>query len=98
MDHPSSKHHMFVIVAMYYFTKWDEAVPIKSVTQTDIIKLIKEYMIYRSGLHETITADQGTVFIGDLVKQFVQDYRFKIVHYTTHYAQANGQIRQPIEY
>lgn len=40
---------------------------------------------------ETITDDQGTIFIGDKVVTFCQQFDIKIFHSTPYYAQANRQ-------
>ncbi|GKV20231.1 hypothetical protein SLEP1_g30388 [Rubroshorea leprosula] len=73
-----------------YFTKWVEAKPMKKVDQTDIIKFLKEEIIYRFGLPETVTSDQGTVFIGAQVEMFAKEMGFRLLTLTPHYAQANG--------
>ncbi|XP_028063703.1 uncharacterized protein LOC114266943 [Camellia sinensis] len=59
---PSSKDHSFIVVAMNYFTKWTEAIPMKSVNQSDIIKMIKESIIHRFILPQHIVANRGTIF------------------------------------
>ena len=38
----SSKEHNFILVAIDYFTKWVEAIPLKKVEQKDVIQFIKE--------------------------------------------------------
>ena len=38
---PSSKCHVFIIVATDYFIKWVEAQPLVNVTQADVIRVIK---------------------------------------------------------
>ena len=38
----SSKGHNFILVAIDYFTKWVEAVPLKNVEQKNVIQFIKE--------------------------------------------------------
>ncbi|XP_051124847.1 uncharacterized protein LOC127247153 [Andrographis paniculata] len=38
---PSSRHQSFILMAMDYFTKWIEAVPLANVTYHDVIKFIK---------------------------------------------------------
>ncbi|GKV43324.1 hypothetical protein SLEP1_g50628 [Rubroshorea leprosula] len=88
---PSSKGHSFIIVATDYFTKWVEAKPMKKVDQSDVIKFIKEDIIHRFGLPETITTDQGTVFVRHQVKAFAKEMGFRLLNSTPHYAQANGQ-------
>jgi len=59
---PSSKNHKFILVATDYFTKWVEAIPLKNVTSKEMIEFVKEHIIYRFGIPQTITADQGTMF------------------------------------
>ncbi|GKV15581.1 hypothetical protein SLEP1_g26361 [Rubroshorea leprosula] len=83
--------HSFIIVATDYFTKWVEAKPMKKVDQTDIIKFLKEEIIHRFGLPETVTSDQGTVFVGAQVEAFAKEMGFRLLTSTPHYAQANGQ-------
>ncbi|GLU07027.1 hypothetical protein SLE2022_240070 [Rubroshorea leprosula] len=88
---PSTRGHSFIIVATDYFTKWVEAKPMKKVDQTDIIKFLKEEIIHRFGLPETVTSDQGTVFVGAQVGAFAKEMGFRLLTSTPHYAQANGQ-------
>jgi hypothetical protein len=55
---PSSKGHKFVLVATYYFTKWVEAIPIKTVMSGNMIDFVSEHIVYRFGIPQTITTDQ----------------------------------------
>jgi hypothetical protein len=59
---PSSKGHKFVLVATNYFSKWVEAIPIKTVTSDNMIDFVKEHIVYRFGILQTITTDQGSQF------------------------------------
>ncbi|GKV41675.1 hypothetical protein SLEP1_g49174 [Rubroshorea leprosula] len=88
---PSSKGHSFIIVAMDYFIKWVEAKPMKKVDQSDVIKFIKEDIIHRFGLSETITTNQGIVFVSHQVEAFAKKMSFRLLNFPPHYAQANGQ-------
>jgi hypothetical protein len=47
---PSSKGHKFVLVAIDYFTKWVEAIPLKIASSANIIEFIKEHIVYRFGI------------------------------------------------
>jgi hypothetical protein len=60
---PSSKGHKFVLLATDYFTKWVKAIPLKKVTSEDMVDFVKEHIIYRFGIPQTITTDQGTQFV-----------------------------------
>ena len=61
----SSKGHQWVLAATDYFTKWVEAVPMRSVASRDVISFVKEHIIHRFGIPQTITTDGGSVFISE---------------------------------
>jgi hypothetical protein len=63
INHPSSKSHQYILAITDYFTKWVEAIPMKSVTSKDVVNFIKEHVIYRFGIPQTITTNGGSVFI-----------------------------------
>jgi hypothetical protein len=49
--HPaSSKGHRFVLIAMNYFTKWTEIVPLKNMKHKEIIHFILERIVHRFGI------------------------------------------------
>ena len=54
---PSSKGHRFVLVAMDYFTKWTETVPLKNMTHKEVIEFITEYIIHGFGISQNLTTD-----------------------------------------
>jgi hypothetical protein len=54
----SSKWHKFVLLATDYFTKWVEAIPLKKVTSENMVEFVKEHIIYRFGIPQTITTDK----------------------------------------
>jgi len=88
---PSSKGHQWVLAVMDYFTKWVEAVPIRSVATKDVIDFVKEHIIHRFGIPQTITTDGGSVFISAELRKFADDMGFKLIRSSPYYAQANGQ-------
>jgi len=47
---PSSKGHRFILAITDYFSKWAEAIPLKKVKSSDVIKFIKHHIIYRFGV------------------------------------------------
>ena len=49
--HPaSSRCHRFVQIATDYFTKWTEVVPLKNMTQKEVINIVLEHIIHRFGI------------------------------------------------
>jgi hypothetical protein len=88
----SSKGHKYILVGIDYFTKWIEAIPLKEVTQDEVISFIQKHIIYRFGIPETVTTDQGSVFTGRKMVKFAEKIGFKLLTSTPYYAQANGQV------
>jgi transposase InsO family protein len=91
IDPPSSKGHQYILVIMDYFTKWVEATLMKLVTSKDVINFIKEHVIHRFGIPQTITTDGGSVFISEEFRKFTADMRIKLIRSSPYCAQANGQ-------
>ena len=87
---PSSKGHKFILVAMDYFTKWVEAIPLKTVTSKNVVDFVKEHIVYRFGIPQTITTDQGTMFTSEEVGDFAASMGIKLLNSSPYYAQANG--------
>src|SRR5688572_15769928 len=88
---PSSKGHKFILVATDYFTKWVEAVPLKTVTSAAMIDFVRDHIIYRFGIPQTITTNQGTKFTSGEFEEFTTDMGIKLLNSSPYYAQANGQ-------
>ena len=88
---PSSKGHTYIVVATDFFTKWAEAIPMTSVSQEEIITMIKEKIIHRFGIPQHIVADRGSVFFGDRIQAVMQQFGIEMTHSTPYYAQGNGQ-------
>ncbi|XP_043687647.1 uncharacterized protein LOC122638862 [Telopea speciosissima] len=88
---PSVQGYAFVIVAIDYFTKWVEAVPMKSVNQANVIRFVKREIIHHFGLPKTLTCDNGSVFPGGELSRFAQEYGMTVTFFTPFYAQGNGK-------
>jgi transposase InsO family protein len=56
------------------------------------INFVKEHVIYRFGIPQTITTDGGSVFISEEFKKFATDMGIKLIRSSPYYAQANGQV------
>jgi transposase InsO family protein len=80
-----------VLLATDYFTKWVEAIPLKKVTSENMVEFVKEHIIYRFGIPQTITKDQGTPFTSSEFRDFAESMGIKLLNSSPYYAQANGQ-------
>jgi hypothetical protein len=83
---PSSKGHKFVLVATDYITKWVEAIPLKIASSANMIEFIKEHIVYRFGIPQSITTDQGKMFTSQKFEDFVASTGFKLLNSSPHYA------------
>ncbi|XP_025647982.1 uncharacterized protein [Arachis hypogaea] len=89
---PSSRQHKFILVAIDYFTKWVEAIPLVEAGQNKIIDFIEENIIHRFGIPQTLSTNQVTMFTGQRIKNFAASKNINMVTSTPYYAQANGQV------
>jgi hypothetical protein len=90
--HPrSSKSDWFILVAMDYFTKWTEAVPLRTMTYQEVISFVQEHIIYRFGVPQSLTTDQGPSFMSHQFREFTESMKIKLMNSSPYYAQANGQ-------
>src|SRR5436853_7940493 len=60
---PSSRGHRFILAVTDYFSKWAEAIPLREVKATDVVKFIKHHVIYRFGVPRRIVQDNWTQFV-----------------------------------
>jgi hypothetical protein len=90
---PSSKGHKFVLLATDYFTKWVEAIPLKKVTSENMVEFVKEHIIYKFGIPQTIKTDQGTQFTSSEFREFAESMGIKLLNCSPYYARANGQAK-----
>ena len=94
---PSSKGHQWVLAVTDYFTKWVEAVPMRSVASKDVINFVKEHFIHRFGIPQTITTDGGSVFNSEEFRKFADDTGFKLIRSSPYYAQAEASNQSLIK-
>jgi transposase InsO family protein len=80
-----------VLFATDYFTKWTEDIPLKNMTHKEVIEFITEYIIHRFGIPQTLTGDQGTLFVSGQVREFIESYKIRLLNSSPYYAQVNGQ-------
>jgi hypothetical protein len=93
--HPSStKGHHFVLVAIDYFTKWTEAVPLRNMTHKEVISFMLEHIVYRFGIPETLTTDQGVAFVSHQFKDFTGSLKIKLLNSSPYYPKPMGRLSQ----
>jgi transposase InsO family protein len=56
-----------------------------------MVEFVKEHIIYRFGIPQTITTDQGAQFVSSESREFAESMGIKLLNSSPYYAQANGQ-------
>ena len=56
-----------------------------------MVDFTKEHIVYRFGIPQTITTDQGTMFTSEEFRDFAASMGIKLLNSSPYYAQANGQ-------
>jgi hypothetical protein len=59
---------------------------LKNITHKEVIEFITEHIIYRFGIPQTLTIDQGTSFVTKEVREFAELYKIKLVKSSPYYA------------
>jgi hypothetical protein len=62
-------------------------------THKELIEFVLEHIVYRFGIPQTLTTDQGAAFMSHQFKEFVASLRIKLLNSSPYYAQANGQAK-----
>ncbi|XP_070022446.1 uncharacterized protein [Nicotiana sylvestris] len=88
----ASNGHRFILVAIDYFTKWVEAVTLKSVIKKVVVDFVHSNIICRFGIPKMIITDNAANLNSHLMKEVCQ--QFKIMHRnsTTYRPKENGAV------
>ncbi|KAM2515665.1 hypothetical protein ACFX1W_027886 [Malus domestica] len=92
---PAIRGRGMMIVATDYFTKWVEAEPKTTITQTNIEHFIWRNIICRFGIPQSIVTDNGRQFLGQDVVKFFQKYNIKQHMSMLRYPQGGGGPKHP---
>jgi transposase InsO family protein len=66
-------------------------VPLRRMAHCEVIDFILEHIVYRFGIPQTLTTDQGPSFMARQFKEFASSLGIKMLISLPYYAQANGQ-------
>jgi transposase InsO family protein len=79
-----------IFIAVDEFTKWVEAKLATSIIAANVVEFVKEVM-YRFGIPENISTDNGTQFAAREFKDFCANLGIKINYASVSHSQSNGQ-------
>ncbi|XP_070005024.1 uncharacterized protein [Nicotiana sylvestris] len=88
----ASNGHRFILVAIDYFTKWVEAITLKSVTKKVVVDFVHSNLICCFGIPTTIITDNAANLNSYLMGEICE--QFKIMHQnsTRYRPKANGVV------
>jgi ribonuclease HI len=90
IDPPSSGGHRFILATTDYFSKWSEAVALKEVKATDVIKFFRTRVLFRYGTPRRIISDNGTAFKNAKIYAFASQYNIDWRYSSIYNPRANG--------
>ncbi|XP_070007687.1 uncharacterized protein [Nicotiana sylvestris] len=73
----ASNGHKFILVDIDYFTKWEKAVSYKAVTKKVIVEFVKNHIVCRFGVLESIITNNAANLYSDLMKAMYKTFKIK---------------------
>lgn len=81
----SSTGHTHILVAIDYFTKWVEAIPVKKTTSEVVCVFLKDNILVRFGIPLKIVIDNASNFSSSELVLFSYDHGISLVHASDYY-------------
>ena len=82
----------FVLVAVYYFTKWVEAKALANIWDVDVKKFVWRNIVTRFGVTESLMSDNGLQSDSRAFHEYYSNLGIINQYSTPTYSQSNGQV------
>jgi hypothetical protein len=86
----SQNGNVYILTVVDHFTRWAEAIPMPEQTTKYIANIVIKHIICRHGLFDTMTSDNGSVFVSELANYIYKELGIKRLRTTPHHPQSNG--------
>nr|GEU85233.1 protein NYNRIN-like [Tanacetum cinerariifolium] len=90
----SPKRVKCLIVAADYFTKLIEAKPLATITGKHVVNYTWDNIVCRFGIPATIITDNGTQFVNDPFKKWVEKLKIQLISTLVYHPQGNGAVER----
>jgi hypothetical protein len=90
----SNNGYKFVLTMIDRFTRWVEAIPLRTITAESVAKHLLNDWICRYGTPSVITSDRGTQFTSDLFASLTRLVGTHHITTTAYHPQANGLVER----
>ena len=87
----SAGGHHHIIVAVDYFTKWEEAMPTIKFYGERAMHFVFNQIITWFGILKELVIDHGMHFQNKMMEELASKLGYKQEHFSSYYPQANGQ-------
>ena len=94
---PPSGGNQYILVVVYYLSKWVEAISLPSNDSTVVLKFFKKHIFTCFRTPREIINDRSKNFINNLVKNILAKYGIRHKVATSYHPQSSGQWRYQIE-
>ncbi|PKI71772.1 hypothetical protein CRG98_007838 [Punica granatum] len=88
----ASNGHMFILVAIDYFTKWIKAVTLASVTAKAVARFLRRDVIARYGVLATIITDNAKNLNNKVIDELCAQFKIRHRNSTPYRPQMNGAV------
>ncbi|PKI63993.1 hypothetical protein CRG98_015606 [Punica granatum] len=88
----ASNGHMFILVAIDYFTKWIEAITLASVTTKAVARFLRRDVIARYGVPATIITDNAKNLNNKVIDELCAQFKIRHRNSTPYRPQMNGVV------
>ncbi|XP_016578809.2 uncharacterized protein K02A2.6-like [Capsicum annuum] len=92
IEPPASNGHSFILVAIDYFTKWVEASTHKAVTKKVVVDFVRNNLVCRFGIPESIITDNGGNLNSNLMKEIYKRFKISYRNSTVYRPKMNGAV------
>jgi transposase InsO family protein len=89
---PGKGNKKFVVVAVDYFTEWDEAEALASITTDSVIKFLWKSFICRFGIPYALVTDNGKQFDCARFRERCSELGIRNNYSTPVFPKSNGQV------
>jgi len=91
--HPASSNgHKYIVVEVYYFTKWVKAIPSFKTTTDTTMHFVFNHVITRFWVPLQLVFDNGKQFENEIFAEISSKLSFSQKFASPYYLQSNGQV------
>ena len=91
---PESRGHRYLFTVVDRFTRWMEAIPLKTMTAEDCGRALVDGWVSRYGVPTDLVSDRGRQFVSSLWRHLMLTLGISASSTTSYHPQANGMVER----